>query len=253
MAGGSKKVTTSPDLDKLVEKILKEIQDHKEDFRKRFDLLEERNRFLEKEVALLRAKADRLEEEKRSQGGMTLKEVSDINNRKFNFLLRGVEEPEIENFQERKQAKLDKIVEIVTSAGLDEGELLDAVKLHHRLGRREKEDGSINRFRPIMVKLTSTYARDRVIAVAGNLRQKNGQRYRIAPDLSPAQLANLNNQWDMVRQKNVEEAKKGKRYYVVGREDPRIRFRILTEEEQKTAEQDAREVLEKAQRYKRRD
>ena len=187
---------------------------------------------------------------------MTLKEIADINERRSHVILRGVEEGQFSEPEERKEAEREAILSVAETAGLDRREFEVSLRTHFRLGKRERDDGSRNKFRPIMIKMNSTYMRDKFLAAARVLRGenvRNGTKLRIEPDLSPAQIENLNDQWSKARELSLLEAKKGKRFYVAGKEDPKIRYRILSEEEKGTAEHDAREAIERAKRFKKRD
>lgn len=189
-------------------------------------------------------------------GAVTVTEVTNLNDRRMNLVLKGIEEPEISDFEDRKEEERRRILDVIETVKIDKKEFEDSIKIFHRLGKREGKDGKMTKFRPILVKLNSTAIRERTLANAKLLRsfnEENSTRLRIDPDLSPAQTANLDNLWMQAREKSVQEAKNGKRYYVIGKEDPQLKYRLLSEDEKKTAKQDAKDALERAQLRKKKN
>ena len=87
------------------------------------------------------------------------------------------------------------------------------------------------------MKLSSQEVREKALILNKNLKDINREnkdkgrtsRYRIDPDLSKEQMANLDRMWEAANER-TKASKNGLKFYVVGKEHPTIQSRELTKE-----------------------
>ena len=153
-------------------------------------------------------------------GEVILKRVADMQDRQLNVVFRGLEELTSQEAEERKQHDMERLCSVAVEAGVQEKEFRDSVVRVRRLGKRE--EGKTHS--PLLVRLSSQDLRERLLQGNRFLKQANkdkNTRNRIDPDLTKEQLERLDKMWSEAREKN--ETKNGYHYYVVGKENPRMR------------------------------
>ena len=159
-------------------------------------------------------------------GEVIQRHVSDLQERRLNLVLRGIKESEADEAEGRKRHDREAALQVAVAAGLDHDEFARSLTVTRRLGK--KEDGK--NFRPLLVRLESQELRDRALKGNRQLREENnkrGSRFRIDPDLTKEQMAHLNSMYEEARAKS----KNGVKYYVVGKENPVLRYRRVEEGE----------------------
>lgn len=152
---------------------------------------------------------------------VTIQQVADIQERHMNVIVRGVQELESEDRQERQHHDRKRIRKVAEIAGIDKNEFSNSIISFHRLGKYEQE----RQHRPILVKLGDQQIRQQALRSNKWLRehnQKEGTRFRFDADLTPEQRTNLNNLWDKAREK-TEKSKNGTKFFVIGFENPQLR------------------------------
>jgi hypothetical protein len=208
------------------------LEGEKEDLKKRVDGLEER---LEKTVKEeIRKEGDSYAEKLKrnlvtTSGEVIMKGVTDLQERKYNVVFRGIKESGSTDGLERKENDMQEIASMVHSVD-QTVDIRGAVVAARRLGK--KEEGKD--FRPLLVKVKSQDLREALIRMNGRLKEVNrqkGTRHRIDPDMTKEQMARLDNMWTEAR----EKSKNGVKFYVVGKENPILRSRELSEEEKENA------------------
>lgn len=256
----AKKASQTKELETDLEMILKRLNQLEEDnkrlaaenteFRKRLNTIENRDWASEKRMTETIKNA--VQEQKESYVEMLkkniqteprkviMKEVSDIQERRLNMVFRGIKENSTTDTEEEKKYDREQVLKVVALAGLDEAEFGRKIISWRRLGKRNHDQGNPNRWRPILVKTASTEMREKAIRSNAKLRtynQRNGDtegatRFRIDADLTKTQKENLDLMWEEARRKNKEEAKNGVRYFIIGQENPQMRYRTINEETQ---------------------
>ena len=175
--------------------------------------------------------AEKLKENLPTKPGkvVTLKEVTDINERRMNVVFRGIQEPSGEDNEQKHHQDFESLCEVAVRAGVDGDLFRKTVVRVRRLGRQEEGKN----FRPLLVRLIAPDVRELLLRGNRALKEANKEdntRYRIDPDLTREQQQKLNDLWDEARKKN--ESKNGVKYFVIGRENPELRSRKVEEEEQ---------------------
>ena len=227
---------------------LKEPQAENSELRTRVENLEE----YQSENKELRARVEKMEAQKKSfteklsfaeklkenlkatpEPVVTVKTVTDIQDRRRNLIFRGIEESYNPEGSRRKEYDENQVLKVMKMAGMKPALFQEAMLTVRRLGK--KEDGK--HYRPILVKLSSQEVREKALILNKNLKDINREnkdngrtsRYRIDPDLSKEQMANLDRMWEAANERT--KAKNGLKFYVVGKENPTIRSRELAKEE----------------------
>jgi FAD/FMN-containing dehydrogenase len=158
------------------------------------------------------------------------KGATDLQERKYNVVFRGIKESCSTDGLERKENDMKEIASMVHS--VDETvDIRGAVVAARRLGK--KEEGKD--FCPLLVKVKSQDLREALIRMNGSLKEVNRQKgtgHRIDPDMTKEQMARLDKMWTETREK-----KNGVKLYVVGKENPILRSRELSEEEKENAKE----------------
>ncbi len=165
---------------------------------------------------------------------ISIQDVTDLHDRRYNLIVRGVEEMEEKDFNQRKANDLKGLEDVIKAAGLDWESITKEVEQHRRIGRRE--EGVC--YRPILVRLRSQDLREKILRGSTHVTLKEFNkaqktRYRLDPDLSKEQKKRLEELHEEARSKS----KNGKRFYVIGKENPVLRSREMTEEERTAAAQ----------------
>ncbi len=162
---------------------------------------------------------------------ITVKEIADIQDRQMNLIFRGIQEHEGESAQDRRIYDKQQVLKVASLAGLDQKNFEDAMVFTRRLGKKNDQ----HKFRPVLVRLSSQEIRHKALTCNRQLRSVNTQsqekgesvtRYRIDADLTKEQKENLDKMWETARIK-TSEAKNGVRFFVVGQENPVIRFQKI--------------------------
>ena len=159
---------------------------------------------------------------------VTLKEVTDINERRMNVVFRGIQESSGEAEQKQHQ-DFEKLCEVAVKAGEDGDLFRKTVIRARRLGKQEEGKN----YRPLLVRLIAPDVRELLLRGNRALKESNKKentRYRIDPDLTREQQLKLNSMWDEAREKN--KAKNGVKYFVTGMENPELRSRKVEEGEE---------------------
>ena len=163
-------------------------------------------------------------------GKVILKEVTERQDRGRNVVFRGIRESDKEGEEDRKNHDMEKLSEVAFKAGMDPEVVRKSITRVRRLGK--KEEGK--KFRPLLVRLSSSDVRERLLRGNRSLKEvnrKEATRLRIDPDLTKQQQDKLNEMWDEARKKT--DAKNGVRYFVIGMENPEMRCqRVETEEKE---------------------
>jgi hypothetical protein len=153
--------------------------------------------------------------------------VTDLQERKYNVVFRGIKENGSEDGLVRRENDMKEIASIVYS--VDETvDIRAAVVASRRLGK--KEDGKD--FRPLLVKVSSQDLREALIRMNGKLKEVNRlkeTRHRIDPDLTRDQITRLDTLWTVAWEKTA--SKNWVKFYVIGKENPILRSREMTKEE----------------------
>ncbi len=221
---------------------------------RRLDNLEKENKELKSRVAELERKQDQNEEKITNKMMDTLKkegdsyvdklkknldmppgkvvmvkQMADMQDRQLNLIFRGIREHDGENVQDKKAHDWNQVVHVASLAGLDNQTFKDAIVFTRRLGKRDEQ----HKFRPVLVRLSSQEIRQKALTCNRQLRLVNSQnqdkdgelktRYRIDADLTREQKDHLDKMWEEARAK-TNEAKNGVRYFVIGQENPVMRF-----------------------------
>ncbi len=165
---------------------------------------------------------------------VTIRDVTDLQDRRSNIIFRGIKESEAEDPKQRKEEDLKNINKVVEAAGMDSESFTEALVHHRRIG--QKQDG-VN-YRPILVKVSSQDFRGEVLRGSRHRELKaynraNDTRYRLDPDLTKEQKKHLDEMHEEARRKS----KNGVRFYVIGKERPVLRSREMTPEEVEAANQ----------------
>lgn len=164
---------------------------------------------------------------------ITVKQMADMQDRQLNLVFRGIREYDGEDVLERKTHDRDQVLKVATLAGLDSRAFEDAMVFTRRLGKRGEE----HKFRPMLVRLSSSEMRQKALTCNRKLRLVNAEnkergetsqtRFRIDADLTKEQKDNLDQMWELARAK-TNESKNGVRYFVLGQENPVLRFQKTT-------------------------
>ncbi len=158
----------------------------------------------------------------------TVQTFTDLQDRRSNVIVRGVQESEAQDAEVRKKNDLKGIEQVATAAGLDPKAFVGTIEAHRRLGKKHE---GVN-YRPILVKFRSQDFREDVLKGSRHtaLKAHNGvhkTRFRLDPDMSKEQKEKLEKMYEEARQKS----KNDKKFYVVGKERPVMKSRDLTPEE----------------------
>ncbi len=159
---------------------------------------------------------------------VTLREVSQLQDRRFNIIVRGVKESTEKERENRHEHDRRAIVEVAGIAGVDPKGFKEAVVQCRRIGKWEEGKN----FRPLLVKLRSQDFREDVLrghrhTALKSHNKEHATRFRLDPDLSKEQKAELDKLYEEARSKS----KNGVQYYVIGRENPVLRSREKTAQE----------------------
>lgn len=170
---------------------------------------------------------------KSSAGMVTYKEVEDRSDRKLNVIIRGVRESEEEEGLDRKEDDRKSIIRVCALTGaVEETDIANSILSIRRLGKYDKE----RHFRPILLKLSRSDLREKLVRTGRRMRElneANQTRYRIEADLTKEQTENYQEMW----KKADAQSGNGVKYYVTGpRENPSLRSRAMTEEEMESVE-----------------
>ncbi len=177
---------------------------------------------------------DKLKKNLSGQPGkvITVKQFADMQDRQSNLIFRGIREHDGEDTQDKRTYDKNQVLNVVALAGIDRQAFEDNLVFTRRLGRKEDQ----HKFRPILVRLSSQDLRQKALTCNKRLRSLNARnqergeefrtRYRIDADLTKEQKDNLDKMWEAAREK-TSEAKNGVRYYVVGQENPVMRFQKI--------------------------
>ncbi len=159
---------------------------------------------------------------------VTIKQMTDMQDRQFNLIFRGIREHDGDNAQERKTHDWNQVLNMVTLAGLDSQTFKETMVFTRRLGKRDDQ----HNFRPVLVRLSSQEMRQKALMCNRQLRAVNSEnqekgeehktRFRIDADLTKEQKDNLDKMWEAARTK-TSESKNGFRYFVIGQENPVLR------------------------------
>ena len=202
--------------------------------------------------------AQRLKEGLPKTGGKAIghQEAFKLMDRRHNVILRNVKEKtDTKDDKEKEESDLTNVTKILNNILKDEPKLKASATERIVFTRRLGKEGVR---RPLLVRFKSTETRDEVLGRARNLKLINEKEeyagwpnITMDPDLSKDQVEDLNKTFETARRKSLESAKngEGRRYYVVGREIPKIRSRPLTEKELETAEEDARKAIRRAEQW----
>jgi len=230
---------------KDLECCLKKVQDEKITLEKRVAELEKKDNqgnveTMIKETLKSKSYADMIKKDLVGQGGkiVTISQVTNLQERQKNIIIRGVKEVVAESWEERNRYDKENVKRVAKIAGLDNDMVEKSILSCRRLGKRETEkDGEkvLNEYRPLLVRVSSPQMREDALRSNGNLRQHNrqeGTRFRIEADLTKEQREKLEKTWEIARKKNEEskEAKNGLVFFVIGQENPVIRSRKMTQE-----------------------
>lgn len=169
---------------------------------------------------------DKLKKNLNVEPGQVVQCVAQMQDRKQNLIFRGIKELADDNPEKRKEHDQREVEKVANFAGLPDM-FKQSVITTRRLGK--KEEGKD--YRPLLVRLASQDLREEALRSNRNLREHNKKnkdsqsetetRYRIDPDMTKEQMAALNKLWDEARDKS----KNGKRYFVIGKENPVLRWR----------------------------
>lgn len=167
---------------------------------------------------------------------IAMKQFADMQDRRMNLVFRGIGESKEVEGQLRKQHDRREILKVAEAAGIDRNALDPTIVTVRRLGRYDAEK---EQRRPLLVKLTSQEMRETALRGNGKLKELNEKnrktgcetRYRIDPDMSKEQMQTLDTMWEKAKDMTKKESKNGLIFYVVGKENPVIRKRLITEEE----------------------
>jgi len=195
--------------------------------------------------------ADKLKKNLKATPGkvVTVKQVAEMQDRQRNLVFRGIRELDTDDKEAKRKGDKESILEVVDCAGLDLKEFEEAMLSFRRLGQKEKgteSEKEEHKFRPLLVRLSSLELRDKALRRNRALRETNkqgGTRFRIDADLTREQKKNLDELWAQARQKTEEDSKHGKRYFVIGQENPVLRHRDMTEKEMEEAKAATEETL----------
>lgn len=168
--------------------------------------------------------ADKLKKGLRVEPGKVVEQVAELQDRRYNLIFRGALESDKEDLEERKAHDEKQIKVIAEKAGLPKSFLNSVVSIR-RIGKRA--DGVS--YRPLLIRLTSQDQREKALRSNLELRdfnQSKGTRYRIEPDLTREQRERLTNLWEEANKKS----KNGKKFFVIGKENPVLRWRAVEEE-----------------------
>ncbi len=173
--------------------------------------------------------ADKLKKNLGNPGGQVVaREFANLQDRRFNIIIRGVQESQADEGLDRKEHDRCQAVKVATEAGMDRHLFEGSVVTVRRLGKRNEEHS----YRPMLVKLSSQDIREQTLLAGRSrkIRDYNSMastRYRIDPDLSKEQMEDLKR----MREEAANKSGNGVKFYVVGRENPVMRSRQMTEEE----------------------
>ena len=159
--------------------------------------------------------------------------MAEIQDRSLNLIFRGIKELQSEDVEERKRSDTQGVVVVAQCAGIDRDVFQKAMVAVRRLGKREEG----KQYRPLLVRLTSQELREQLLRRNKSLRkvnEKEGSRYRIDPDLTQEQKAKLDDLWETARKKTAE-AKNGVKYFVIGKENPRLRSEKVEQEREESS------------------
>lgn len=164
---------------------------------------------------------------KSSQGEVvTITEVADMQDRRYNHICRGIEELPNPSPTERKNHDEEEVLKVVERTGLCTKNFRESLVHSRRFGRREEGASKTGYSRPICVRLSCQELREKALRRNRELRAfnaENSTKYRIDADLTKAQKDNLDMVWALARQKSRDYAKNGVTFFVIGQENPQIR------------------------------
>lgn len=173
---------------------------------------------------------EKLKQNLTTKPGQVVKCVADLQDRRFNLVFRGIEESNKTDSEEKKAHDEVQVKKVADKAGLPK-KFAQSILSIRRLGR--KEEGKNHR--PILVRLSSQDLREQALRCNKDLREYNkansekgsATRYKIDPDLTKEQLDILDKMWKEAKSKS----KNGKRFFVVGKEQPILKY-VQEEENQ---------------------
>ncbi len=102
---------------------------------------------------------------------VTVKQVSDMQDRQMNLIFRGIREHDGESAQERKTHDKEQVLKVANLAGMDCRAFEGALVSTRRLGKWDKE----RKYRPVLVRLSSQEIRQKALTCNRQLRQVNLQ------------------------------------------------------------------------------
>ncbi len=178
--------------------------------------------------------ADKLKKNLGNPGGQVVaREFANLQDRRFNIIIRGVQESQADEGLDRKEHDRREAVKVASEAGMDRHLFEGSVVTVRRLGKSNEEHS----YRPMLVKLSSQDIREQTLLAGRSrkIRDYNAMastRYRIDPDLSKEQMEDLKR----MREEAANKSGNGVKFYVVGRENPVMRSRQMTEEERQKEE-----------------
>ena len=135
--------------------------------------------------------------------------------KKLNVIFRGVDESDSDLAATRKEFDKQVVLNITSAIGVEEDVMEAAMVTTRRIGKHQE-----GRNRPLLVRLNNQELREKLCRKHRELKELNvknkGTMYKIDPDLTREQLANLDAKWDEAR----KLSKNGVTWYVSGKEHP---------------------------------
>jgi hypothetical protein len=212
---------------------MEELQDQLDTLKKENQDLKEENITLKRELEASKlvaksfsdASSENLAQKRKV---VTYKEVEDRNDRKLNFIIRGIRESEREDGLERREDDRKEAIRVCALTGVvEEKDVQESILSVCRLGKKDAE----KKYRTLLLKISRSDVREKLVRAGCKLREINqalGTRYRIEADLMADQTAAYRALW----KEADEQSGNGRRFYVTGpRENPVLRGRDMTEEE----------------------
>ena len=136
------------------------------------------------------------------------------------MVFRDIEESDKEGEEEKKKHDAERMCEVAEKAGVDNAIFRESITRVRRLGKEEEG----KKFRPLLVRLSSSDVREKLLKGNRALKEVNKReesRFRIDPDLTRKQQEKLDEMWNEARKKT--EAKNGIKFFVIGMENPEMR------------------------------
>lgn len=139
--------------------------------------------------------------------GRVVLEMSKLETKKNNIIIRGVKESKKSDLKERNKEDMASIMKIIEirDTGLDAEQIEPMIEYSTRLGKNNPEYDH----RPILVKLKDKSIREKLLEAKGNTKLRefnitNGTKYRVEPDLTIEQRQYYNNLWTEASAKTSE-------------------------------------------------